>query len=71
MVQTTPFKTRGEAQTAATWGIKPGAPPSTKIRKFTAYRNPAGTLLGFLSIELPSGLIINDAKLMIGQAGKH
>jgi DNA-binding cell septation regulator SpoVG len=28
-------------------------------------------MIGFLSIELSSGLIINGAKLMIGQAGKH
>jgi hypothetical protein len=42
-----------------------------KIRRWQPFRNPAGTVLGFLSIELPSGLIINDAKLMIGQAGKH
>jgi DNA-binding cell septation regulator SpoVG len=27
-------------------------------------------MLGFLSIELPSGLIINDAKLMVGPNGR-
>ena len=28
-------------------------------------------MAGFVSIELPSGLIINNAKLMTGPAGKH
>jgi DNA-binding cell septation regulator SpoVG len=42
-----------------------------KIRRWLPYRNAAGTMLGFLSIELPSGLVINDAKLMMGPAGKH
>jgi hypothetical protein len=45
--------------------------PAATIRSWRPFRNPAGTILGFLSIELPSGLIINDAKLMIGPAGKH
>jgi hypothetical protein len=52
------------------YGPKPNA-PGVKIRRFTPYRNAAGTLLGFLSIEMPSGLILNDAKLMIGPAGKR
>src|SRR5262249_34065685 len=30
----------------------------------------AGTMLGYLDVELPSGLIINGCKLMIGPAGK-
>jgi hypothetical protein len=42
---------------------------SAKIRRWNPHRNPAGSLLGFLSVELPSGLIINDLKLMIGPAG--
>jgi DNA-binding cell septation regulator SpoVG len=43
---------------------------AAKIRRWQPYRNPVGTMLGYLSIELPSGLVINDAKLMIGPAGK-
>jgi hypothetical protein len=42
-----------------------------KIRRWKLHRNPAGTMLGFLSIELPSGLIINNLRLMVGPAGKH
>jgi hypothetical protein len=41
------------------------------IRRWQPRRNLAGTRLGFLSVELPSGLVINDAKLMIGPKGKH
>jgi hypothetical protein len=40
-----------------------------KILKWTPYRNPAGTMAGFLSAELPSGMIINDMRLMIGPKG--
>lgn len=42
-----------------------------KLRRWAPYRNPAGTMLGFLSVELASGLIINDLKLMVGQKGGH
>src|SRR5262245_24488055 len=35
-----------------------------KIRNTTIYRNTAGTLLGLLSAELPSGQIIYDLKLV-------
>src|SRR6516162_2987052 len=49
-------------------------PPSRSevvIRRWQPFRNSTGTVLGFFSIELPSGLIINDAKLMVGRAGKY
>ena len=55
---------RGET---ATWGQK----PQPRIRKFTPFRNAAKTILGFITIELSSGLIINDAKLMIGPQGRR
>lgn len=58
---------RGEA---AVWGGRPSA-PRAKIRRFTPYRNPAGTMLGFFSLETPSGMVINDLKLMIGPRGKR
>jgi hypothetical protein len=53
----------------ANWGARPQ--PTAKIRRWQTLRNSAGTMLGFLSIELPSRLIINEARLMIGQNGKH
>ena len=62
------------SQAEATRGRSHPAPrpaPGAKIRRWQPFRNPAGTVLGFLSIELPSGLVINDAKLMVGPAGKH
>src|SRR5262249_27459608 len=55
---------------AATWGPKPqSASPTATIRRWQPYRNPSGTMLGYLSVELPSGLVINDAKLMMGPQG--
>jgi hypothetical protein len=44
-------------------------PPQPKIRKFTPWTNQARTVLGFLSIELPSGMILNDCKVMVGPNG--
>ena len=51
--------------------LAPRPATALKIRRWQPFRNPAGTVLGFLSIELPSGLIINDAKLMVGRPGKY
>jgi hypothetical protein len=45
--------------------------PWPRIRKFTPFRNPAGTIRGFFNVELPSGLIVNDWKLMLGPGGKR
>jgi hypothetical protein len=62
----------------AMWGSKPhaeSAPASSarqaKIRKFTPYRNAAGTVLGYLDVQLASGMIINGCRLMVGPAGRH
>src|SRR5262245_3947920 len=55
---------------AATWGVRP-VPVLPKILKWIEHRNAAGTVLGYLSVELPSGLIINDLKLMVGPKGKR
>ena len=43
-------------------------PTGAKILRFTPHQT--GSLRGFLSVELPSGMIVNDLKLMIGPAGK-
>ena len=43
-------------------------PAGAKILRFTPHQT--GSLRGFLSVELPSGMIVNDLKLMIGPAGK-
>ena len=45
--------------------------PEPRIGKFTPFQNAAGTLLGFVTIELPSGLILNDCKLMVGPQGRR
>jgi hypothetical protein len=42
-----------------------------RIISWRPWRNPAGTVLGFLSAQMPSGLVIHGLKLMIGPAGKH
>jgi hypothetical protein len=51
-------------------GPKTGAPVA-KIRRWQPHRNPAGTVLGYLDVQLPSGMIVNGCKLMVGPAGKH
>jgi DNA-binding cell septation regulator SpoVG len=40
--------------------------PSVKIRRWSPHRNEAGTILGYLDVELPSGLVINQCRLMRG-----
>jgi hypothetical protein len=57
-------------QTFSSRARLPASRPA-KIRRWNPHRNDAGTMIGVLSVELPSGLIINDAKLMVGPAGKH
>ena len=42
-----------------------------RIIKFREYRNPAGTMLGFVDIELGSGLVLHSCKLMVGPRGKR
>jgi hypothetical protein len=42
-----------------------------KIRKWTPYRNQAGTMLGFVGAELASGMIVDSLKLMVGQTGSR
>jgi DNA-binding cell septation regulator SpoVG len=60
---------------SAIWGPRPDAgpaarPATAKIRRWQPFRNQAGTMRGYLSAELPSGMIVNDLKLMLGPAGK-
>jgi hypothetical protein len=50
--------------TRAGWGE-----PPVKIKRFSPYRNEAGTVLAFLSVEHPSGLILHQCKLMVGSKG--
>jgi hypothetical protein len=52
-------------------GNRHGRLAEAKIRRWVSYRNPAGTMLGFLSAELPSKQIIHELKLMRGSKGKH
>jgi DNA-binding cell septation regulator SpoVG len=59
-----------EAELQASWGIKPAA-LVIKIRRFTPFRNQAKTVFGYLDVELPSRMIINGMKLMVGQKGGH
>jgi hypothetical protein len=55
--------------TAPGFGGKP-PPPGIKILKFRAWSNPAKTVVGFVDIQLPSGIILNGNKLMRGPAGE-
>jgi len=51
--------------------LAPRQASAAKVRRWQPFRNEARTMLGFLSVELPSGLVINDAKLMVGPHGPH
>ena len=44
---------------------------SPRILSFREYRNPAGSMLGFLNVELTSGLVLHNCKLMVGPKGKR
>jgi hypothetical protein len=72
-----PTETELRRAERASWGRQPLAAnrhsrrSEAKIRKWAAYRNPAGTMLGFVSAELPSGQIINDLKLMVRPKGRR
>jgi hypothetical protein len=54
---------RGDAYLAPHPGI-------AKIRRWRPYPNAAGTIRGFIDVELASGLIVNGCKLMRGPQGK-
>ena len=43
--------------------------PAPRILSWRPWRNEAGTVLGFISAEMPSGMIINGLKLMVGPKG--
>ena len=59
----------------ATWEIRPSFHPDnraerrrqTKLRKWTPYRS--GALIGFCSVELASGMVANDLRVMTGKNG--
>jgi len=42
-----------------------------KIRRWQPHRNAARTMLGYLDVELPSGMVVNGCKVMIGPNGKR
>jgi DNA-binding cell septation regulator SpoVG len=54
------------ASTAAVWGDRPPA-RRVKIRKWAPYRS--GAALGFIDVELPSGMIFIGLRLMTGKRG--
>jgi DNA-binding cell septation regulator SpoVG len=58
---------RGEA---VTWGTKPAAapPPAARLPKFTPLAGDGATR-AFLSVQPPSGIILNDLRLMRGKNG--
>ena len=59
---------RGEA---AAWGTKPDAAPApARLPQFTPVASPGATR-AFLSAQMPSGLILNDLRLMRGTNGGY
>jgi len=59
---------RESAALAAGVGARPA--PRARIRNVRPYRNAAGTIRAFLSVEAPSGMIVNGPRLMIGPRGR-
>jgi DNA-binding cell septation regulator SpoVG len=57
-----------ERQAAETVGF--GARP-LRLLKWQAYRNPAGTMLGFLDVELSSSLVVKNLRLVCGPKGRR
>ena len=51
--------------------LSPQPKTNVKIRRWQSFQNPAGTMLGFVSVEMSSGLVINDCKLMVGPNGRR
>ena len=49
--------------------LAPRPAPAAKIRRWQPFRNSARTMLGYLDVELPSGLILRGAKVMVGPKG--
>jgi hypothetical protein len=60
---------RDQIAHAAAWG---GRPPiqRTTILSWRSAPNPAGTVIGLLDVELPSGLQLLGCKLMVSSLGK-
>jgi hypothetical protein len=62
---------------AATWGRPETSPRSPaviaprprqpKLRKWTPHRS--GSLLGFVTVELASGIVLGDLRIMTGKSG--
>ena len=59
----------GETQRAREF-LAPRSTLTAKIRRWQPFRNPAGTMIGYLDVELPSGMTINGCKLMRSPNGK-
>lgn len=57
-----------QAGAAAGFG---GPPPAFKLLKWTARPNAARTVLGFIAVEMPSGLQILDLRFGIDPKGKR
>ena len=48
-----------------------GKPAHVRITRWRPFHNEAGAVLGYLDVELPSGMIVKGCKLMVGPLGKH
>jgi hypothetical protein len=58
-----------DVATAAGFG---GKPPARAMRvTFRPWENEGKTVLGFVRLELPSGIVVNKCKLMIGPRGRR
>ena len=77
MMPARPSEHELRAPEAVAWGARPDAQPNratrrararqARLKKWSPHRS--GTLLEFCSVELASGLILNDWRLMTGKNG--
>src|ERR1700761_8905695 len=61
--------TRPDLAHVAAWGGRP-TPPQVTILAWRPQRNAAGTMLGFVDIELMSGMQLYGCKVMVGPNGR-
>jgi DNA-binding cell septation regulator SpoVG len=59
------------AETARDNGYPSRTALATDIRRWQSFRNEARTMLGFVSAKMPSGMVVNDMKLMVGPNGRY
>lgn len=48
-----------------------GGRPPVRLLRWTSFENDAGTMKGFVDIQLPSGMILRGLRLMVSSKGNR